>query len=96
MCQAEIDGPGLDDESIVNEALLILIGGDETTRHVISGGMAALLERPDALAELAADPELFPVAVEELLRWVSPVKNMARTVTRDVELRGQRLRRATS
>jgi cytochrome P450 family 142 subfamily A polypeptide 1 len=82
----------LDDESIVNEALLILIGGDETTRHVISGGMAALLERPDALAELAASPELLPVAVEELLRWVSPVKNMARTVTRDVELRGQRLR----
>jgi cytochrome P450 family 142 subfamily A polypeptide 1 len=92
LCQAEIDGVGLDDDSIVNEALLILIGGDETTRHVISGGMAALLERPDVLAELAADPDLLPVAVEELLRWVSPVKNMARTVTRDVELRGQRLR----
>ena len=92
LCQAEVDGVGLDDESIVNEALLILIGGDETTRHVISGGMAALLEAPHALAELAANPELLPVAVEELLRWVSPVKNMARTVTRDVELRGQRLR----
>ena len=42
LCQAEIDGARLDDESIVNEALLILIGGDETTRHVISGGMLAL------------------------------------------------------
>ena len=92
LCQAEIDGAALDDESIVNEALLILIGGDETTRHVISGGMAALLERPDALAELAADPDLLPLAVEELLRWVSPVKNMARTATRDVELRGQQVR----
>lgn len=91
LCQAEVDGVRLDDESIVNEALLILIGGDETTRHVISGGMLALLERPDMLAELVADPELVPVAVEELLRWVSPVKNMARTVTRDVEVRGQNL-----
>jgi cholest-4-en-3-one 26-monooxygenase len=92
LCQAEIDGVRLNDESIVNEALLILIGGDETTRHVISGGMLALLERPDVLTELEADPELVPVAVEELLRWVSPVKNMARTVTRDVVVRGQQLR----
>ena len=85
---------GLDDESIVNEALLILIGGDETTRHVISGGMLALLDQPAQLAELAADIQtLFPVAVEELLRWVSPIKNMARTVTRDVEVRGQRAAR---
>jgi len=92
LCAAEIDGHRLDDESIVNETLLLLIGGDETTRHVISGGMLALLERPDQRAALAADPGLLPVAVEELLRWVSPVKNMSRTVTADVELRGQHLR----
>jgi cytochrome P450 family 142 subfamily A polypeptide 1 len=93
LCQAEVEGGRLDDESIVNEALLILIGGDETTRHVISGGMRALLERPEQLDALRADPGLLPVAVEELLRWVSPVKNMARTATRDVEVRGQRVRR---
>ena len=52
LCQAEVDGHRLDDESIVNETLLILIGGDETTRHVLSGGMLALLERPDQLAVL--------------------------------------------
>jgi len=92
LCQAEIDGVRLDDESIVNEALLILIGGDETTRHVISGGMLALLERPDQLASLAADPALIPAAVEELLRWVSPIKNMARTATRDVELAGAHIK----
>ena len=92
LCTAEIDGHRLDDESIVNETLLLLIGGDETTRHVISGGMLALLEHPDQLAALAADPDLLNGAVEELLRWVSPVKNMSRTVTTDVELRGQRLR----
>ena len=84
--------PGLDDESIVNETLLILIGGDETTRHVISGGMLALAPATRAAGGVAAQPELLPVAVEELLRWVSPVKNMARTVTKDVELRGQLLR----
>jgi cytochrome P450 family 142 subfamily A polypeptide 1 len=93
LCQAEIDGFSLDDESIVNETLLILIGGDETTRHVLSGGMLALLERPDQLALLSSDLDQLPVAVEELLRWVSPIKNMSRTATTDVELRGQELHR---
>jgi cytochrome P450 family 142 subfamily A polypeptide 1 len=78
----------LDDESILNETLLILIGGDETTRHVISCGMLALLDRPDQL-ELLADDDRLPLGVEELLRWVSPVKNMSRTATRDIEVRGQ-------
>ena len=90
-CEAEIDGERLDDESIVSEALLLLIGGDETTRHVISGGTLALLEHPEQLEMLRADPTMVPVAVEELLRWVSPVKNMSRLVTVDVELRGQRI-----
>ena len=75
----------------MSEALLLLIGGDETTRHVISGGMLALLEHPEQLSALRDDPTLLPGAVEEMLRWVSPVKNMSRLVTRDVELRGQRL-----
>jgi len=91
LCTAEVEGERLDDESIVNETLLILIGGDETTRHVISGGMLALLEHPEQWKALAADPGLLSTAVEELLRWVSPIKNMARTVTTDVELRGQHL-----
>jgi cytochrome P450 family 142 subfamily A polypeptide 1 len=92
LCTAEVDGHRLDDESIVMETLLLLIGGDETSRHVISGGMLALLEHPDQWAALIADPDLLPNAVEELVRWVSPVKNMSRVVTRDVELRGRQLR----
>ena len=91
LCGAEIEGHGLDDESIVQETLLLLIGGDETTRHVITGGLLALMAFPEQQARLAADLDLLPVAVEELLRWVSPIKNMARTVTADVELRGQQL-----
>jgi cytochrome P450 family 142 subfamily A polypeptide 1 len=92
LCYAEIDGNKLDDESLVQETLLILIGGDETTRHVISGGMLALLDAPDQRDLLVEDPSRIETGVEELLRWVSPIKNMARTVTRDVELRGQQLR----
>ncbi len=93
LCHAEIDGDSLDDDSLVHETLLILIGGDETTRHVISGGVEELLAHPDQVAQLAADPAaLMPGAVEEMLRWVSPIKNMARTATRDVELEGALIR----
>jgi cytochrome P450 family 142 subfamily A polypeptide 1 len=93
LCHAEIDGDSLDDDSLVHETLLILIGGDETTRHVISGGVEELLAHPDQAARLAADPAaLMPGAVEEMLRWVSPIKNMARTATRDVELCGAHIR----
>src|SRR5262249_16890510 len=90
LCHAEIDGEKLDDESLVQETLLILIGGDETTRHVISCGMLALLENPDQRAILSgADPDTMTTGVEELLRWVTPIKNMSRTVTREVEIEGQ-------
>ena len=92
LCDAEIDGERLDDESIIQESLLILIGGDETSRHVMTDGMLALLEHPDQLAILRDDPATIEAGVEELLRWVSPIKNMARTVTADVELHGLTLR----
>ena len=92
LVHAEIDGHSLDDDSLVQESLLILIGGDETTRHVISGGVEELLAHPDQRDKLAADPAgLMPGAVEEMLRWVSPIKNMARMATHDVELAGARI-----
>ena len=91
LCAAEVDGHQLDDESILNETLLLLIGGDETTRHVISGGMLAFIDSPEQWAALRDDHDLLPGAVEEMLRWVSPVKNMSRVLTADVELAGQRL-----
>ena len=91
LVHAEVDGHRLDHESIVHESLLILIGGDETTRHVITGGMYQLLRHPDQHRALVDDPQLISQAVEEMLRWVSPIKNMARTVTHDLELRGREL-----
>ena len=92
LCHAEVDGDRLDDEEILHESLLILIGGDETTRHVISGGLYQLLANGRSGWErLQADRSLIPSAVEESLRWVSPIKNMARTATRDVELHGKQI-----
>lgn len=88
LCYSEIDGDRLDDESIIQESLLILIGGDETSRHVMTDGMLVLLEYPDQMAVLRDEPALIENGVEELLRWVSPIKNMARTVTRAVDMHG--------
>lgn len=92
LAHAEIDGERLDDAEIVAESLLILIGGDETTRHVLSGGMYEMLQRPEAWSILAENPSRIPMAVEEMLRWVTPIKNMSRTLTRDAELRGRTMR----
>jgi cytochrome P450 family 142 subfamily A polypeptide 1 len=91
LVNADVDGERLDDDSLVHDALLILIGGDETTRHVISGGLYQLLRDRAQWEALRADPTGIPVAVEEMLRWVSPIKNMARTLVHDTELSGQRL-----
>ncbi len=91
LVHAEVDGERLTVEDVLQEALLILIGGDETTRHVISGGVHQLLLDRDQWDAVAADPDLRPSAVEEMLRWVTPIKNMVRTATRDVELGGQKV-----
>jgi len=90
---ARVAGARLSHEELMNEAMLILVGGDETTRHTISGGLEALLRRPEQLAELRANPALLPLAIEEMLRWTTPVKNMNRTATADTELGGQHIRR---
>jgi cytochrome P450 family 142 subfamily A polypeptide 1 len=92
LVHAEVDGQRLSVDELLAESLLILIGGDETTRHVLSGGMYQLLLHPEQRRALAADPSKIPTAVEEMLRWVSPIQNMARTAARDVELRGQTIR----
>jgi cytochrome P450 len=67
----------------------LLVAGNETTRNLISGGLAALAERPDQWAQLRADRSLMPGAVEELLRWTTPVISFMRTATEPVEVRGQ-------
>jgi cytochrome P450 family 142 subfamily A polypeptide 1 len=91
LVHSELDGEKLDDEALRMESLLILVGGDETTRHVISGGMHALIENPAERRKLIDDPGKLKRAVEEMLRWVTPIQNMCRTATRDVELNGQKI-----
>ena len=89
LVHAEVDGDRLSPDDVLHESLLILVGGDETTRHVISGGVEQLLLHPDQRQLLVDDPSKITVAVEEMLRWVTPIKNMCRTVTRDTEFMGQ-------
>jgi cytochrome P450 family 142 subfamily A polypeptide 1 len=91
LVHATVDGTHLDDASLLQESLLILIGGDETTRHVISGGAWQLFLHPEQRHKLAGDPAGIPAAVEEMLRWVSPIKNMARTAACDTVLHGRRI-----
>ncbi|WP_431523820.1 cytochrome P450 [Mycobacterium europaeum] len=88
---AEIDGVRLTDEDLLNFAYLLLVAGNETTRNLIALGTLALIAHPDQCRLLADDPALIPGAVEEMLRWTSPVVHMARTATTDVEIRGQRI-----
>jgi len=92
LVNSEVEGQRMSDDEIIFETLLILIGGDETTRHTLSGGTEQLLRHHDQWESLVADPDLAPGAIEEMLRWTSPVKNMARTLMRDVDYHGTQLR----
>jgi len=89
---AELDGEKLTELEFDLFFLLLAVAGNETTRNLISGGMLALIEHPDERAKLIADPSRIASGVEEMLRWVSPVMHFRRTATRDVEIRGQKIR----
>lgn len=92
LVHSEVEGSRMADEEIVMETLLLLIGGDETTRHTLSGGTEQLLRHRDQWERLVADPSPLPGAIEEMLRWTSPVKNMCRTLTADTEFHGTQLK----
>ena len=92
LAHASLDGKPLDDQRLHGYIELLVGGGNETTRNAITGGLKALLEHPDQARLLAADPDSVPeTATEEILRWVSPVIQFARTATADTELGGQRI-----
>jgi cytochrome P450 family 142 subfamily A polypeptide 1 len=93
LVNSEVEGQRMSDDEIVMETLLILIGGDETTRHTLSGGTEQVLRHRDQWDALRADSDaLLPGAIEEMLRWTSPVKNMCRVLTTDTEFHGTELR----
>jgi cytochrome P450 len=92
LAQAEIDEHRFTDEDLLNFAFLLLVAGNETTRNLIALGTLALIAHPDQCRLLVEDPTRIPLAVEEMLRWNSPVVHMARTATADVQIRGQLIR----
>jgi cholest-4-en-3-one 26-monooxygenase len=92
LSQAEVDGEQLSGLEIDLFFLLLSVAGNETTRNLISHGLVALLEHPEQLARLRANPELMSPAIEEMLRWASPVMQFRRTATVDHELHGQSIK----
>jgi cytochrome P450 len=89
--QQPSDGVPLSSTDFDNYFLLLVVAGNETTRHAISHSMLALIQHPDQLEKLRREPALIPNAVEEFLRWASPVYHFRRTATRDTELGGKRI-----
>eukprot|EP00903_Cladosiphon_okamuranus_P003386 g3384.t1 len=92
LANAEIDGERLPETEIMGYFLIVATAGHDTTSATTAGGLLALIENPEELAKLKANPDLIPNAVEEFFRWVAPVKNFVRTASRDVELGGQTIR----
>ena len=89
----EVEGQKLDDREVLFNCFLLLIGGLETTRNAISGGILELSRQPEQKAMLLNDPKLMTSAGEEILRWTSPITHMMRTATRDTALRGREIRK---
>lgn len=89
---AEVNGELLSQAEFNAFFLLLVVAGNETTRNLIAGGMLALIEHPEQLARLQNDLSLIPSAVEEMLRYVSPVMQFRRTANRDIELYGKQIR----
>ncbi len=92
LMRSEVDGQALTEVEFDALFILLSVAGNETTRNLISGGMLALIEHPGERRRLLADPSLMAKAVEEMLRWVTPVISFRRTATRDSELHGQTIR----
>jgi cytochrome P450 len=91
LARAEIEGERLGDPQILMFCVTLLAAGNETTRNLISGGSLLLMRNPDQRRRLLAERSLLPNAVEEMLRWWTPVQSFIRTATRDTELRGRRI-----
>jgi cytochrome P450 len=86
------EGNRLTEQEFDTMFLLLVVAGNETTRQSIAHGMQVLMENPDVMDRLRADPELMTTATEEIMRWASPVIHFRRTATTDTELHGVQIR----
>ena len=87
-----VDGAPIGDREAMSYYVIVATAGHDTTSSTASGGLEQLIRNPDQLAKLQADPSLLPAAVEEMIRWVTPVKHFMRTATEDCELGGRTIR----
>ncbi|MBV8771939.1 MAG: cytochrome P450 [Deltaproteobacteria bacterium] len=90
---AEVNGQKLTELQLFHNGFLYIVGGLETTRNAISGGLLALVHHPDQCARLRNDPALMPTAIEEILRWTSPITHIGRVATHDTEIAGNQIRK---
>lgn len=88
----DIDGTRLTDLEILFNCFLLIIGGQETTRNATSGGVLAVINNPAQRIKLSNDLSILPTAIEEFLRWTTPVTHILRTARKDTDLRGQKIR----
>ena len=93
IANARVDGELLDDIEAVAYYIIIATAGHDTTSSTLAGGLHALLERPDQLDRLREDSALLPLAVEEMIRWVAPVKGFMRTASADTSVHGVPIRK---
>jgi cytochrome P450 len=96
LANARVGGAPLPPFELLSYYFLLVVAGNETTRNAISGGLLAFIENPGEFARLKRDPALIDSAVEEILRWTTPVIQFCRTPTEDFELRGQKIRAGES
>jgi pimeloyl-[acyl-carrier protein] synthase len=92
---AEIDGQRLSDDEVIANTIITLIGGHETTTNLIASGFLTLLNNPESLEQLRSRPEIAGSAVEELLRYESPVQHTARIAPADMELGGKTIKKGS-
>ncbi|WP_298692778.1 cytochrome P450 [uncultured Sphingomonas sp.] len=88
VANARVDGDLLSDRDVFGYFLILATAGHDTTSYSLAGGLLALLENPEAFSRLRADPLLIPAAVDEIIRWSSPVRHFARTAVEDGEIAG--------
>jgi cytochrome P450 len=91
--QCEYEGKPLSDMEVLTWCLIIVVAGNETTRNGTTGGMLAFIENQQELRRVQADPKLLPSAVEEVVRWTSPIIHFGRTATQDYPLRDKMIRK---
>jgi cholest-4-en-3-one 26-monooxygenase len=96
LAHATLDGKPLETLELLSYFFLLVVAGNETTRNATTGGLRAFIENPREWQRLKRDPSLITTAVEEIVRWTSPVIQFARTATEDTEVRGQKIRAGES